>query len=171
MKLDDLIYDRTIDDVSYALLNPGSKEHLKGCYNYVDLNRIEQHCKYIMDLRNKKKVFDLVDLVVKTNWKVTDIPHINDFNRIRSNIIVLMEGLRKDLFEDIEFSDTMDYIKANILEKDLYIIKGLTERIERELQKCGSFYCGSKGLYAKPKEFIKIDIFSGDIRCGEEFKL
>ncbi len=65
----------------------------------------------------------------------------------------------------------MDYIKANVLEKDLDIIKGLTERIERELQRCGTFYCGLPGLYAKPKEFIKIDIFAGTIRCGEEYKL
>lgn len=164
------IYDRIQADVDLIKLDPSNKNH-KGVYNYTDLNRIENNCKFIMNLRNKKKVFEPVELVIKTNWKVTDIPHINDFNRIRNNIIALMEGMRKELFEDIEFSNTMDYIKANILEKDLDIIKGLTERIERELQICGTFYCGLNGLYAKPKEFIKIDIFSGVIHCGEECKL
>ncbi len=89
-----LIYDRTLEDVEYAMLHPDSEKHLKGAYNYTDLNRIENNCKYIMELRNEKQVFSPVDLVIKTNWKVTDIPHINDFNRIRNNIIALMEGMR-----------------------------------------------------------------------------
>lgn len=164
------IYDRTRADVDYIRLDPINGPE-KGCYNYTDLNRIENNCKYVMDLRNSRKILKPVEITTKTDWKVTDIPHINDFNRIRNNIIKLMEDMTIQEYETIEFSNTMDYIKANILEKDLAIIKHLNEVIEKEVLKCGTFYCGLRGLYAKPKEYIKVNIYSGVIRCGEEWKL
>ena len=43
----DLIYDRTQEDVDYALNNSASTDFLKGAYNYTDLNRIEEWCEYL----------------------------------------------------------------------------------------------------------------------------
>lgn len=168
--MNELIFDRTLEDVLYAIDNPDSTEYLKGCYNYTDLNRIESNCKYVMELRNKRGILKPIEIITK-EWNMKDIPHINDFNRIRSNIISLMQDMTIPEYETIEFSNTIDYIKANILEKDLSIIKHLIETIEKEVHKCGTFYCGLRGLYAKPKEYIKIKIYSGTIRCGEEFRL
>ena len=49
------IYDRTYGDVITAegqrnLVNP------KGCYNYVDLNRIENNTKYVMEDMLARKI-------------------------------------------------------------------------------------------------------------------
>lgn len=171
------IYDRTQADVDLIKLDPTNANN-KGAYNYTDLNRIENNCKYVMNLLNNSGLFYIpVIIKVKTDWNVRDIPHIKEINRIRQNIITLMNGMRLgDGYKEIEFSDTMDYIKANILEKDLEMIKDIIESCQRELRKCNTFYCGAMGLYAKadnqePTGFVKIKQYSGLIYCGEEFSL
>ncbi len=50
--MEDLIYDRTEEDVIYAKLNPNSAKKLKGALNYTDLNRIEIWSLYIQELLN-----------------------------------------------------------------------------------------------------------------------
>lgn len=171
------IYDRTQADVDLIRLDP-TNENNKGAYNYTDLNRIENNCEYVMNLLNNSGLFYIpVTIEVKMDWNVRDIPHIKEINRIRQNIITLMNGMRLgDGYKEIEFSNTMDYIKANILEKDLEMIKDIIESCQRELRKCNTFYCGAMGLYAKPDNqeptgFVKIKQYSGLIYCGEEFSL
>lgn len=173
------IYDRTQADVDLIKLDP-TNENNKGAYNFNDLNRIENNCEVVMNLLNNSGLFYIPVIVeVKTDWNVNDIPHITDINRIRNNIITLMNGMNLgDEYREIEFSNTMDYIKANILEKDLSLIKGIIESCMRELRKCKTFYCGANGigLYATPDEkeptgFVKVKQYAGLIYCGEEFSL
>lgn len=167
------IYDRTRADVDLIKLNP-TNENNKGAYNYNDLNRIENNCKYVMNLLNYSGLFYIpVKIEVKKDWNVKDIPHIKDINRIRQNIITLMNGMNLgEEYKEIEFSNTMDYIKANILEKDLYLIKNLLETCNRELRRCNTFYCGMpNGLCITGKEFIKVEKYAGLIYCGEELNL
>lgn len=171
------IYDRIQADVDLIRLDP-TNENNKGAYNYTDLNRVENNCEYVMNLLNNSGLFYIpVTIEVKTDWNVRDIPHIKEINRIRQNIITLKNGMRLGKeYKEIEFSNTMDYIKANILEKDLEMIKDIIESCQRELRKCNTFYCGAMGLYAKPDNqeptgFVKIKQYSGLIYCGEEFSL
>lgn len=174
------IYDRTQADVDTIRLDPTNTNN-KGAYNYEDLNRIENNCEYVMNLLNNSGLFYIpVEISVKTDWNVKDIPHIKEINRIRNNIITLMNGMNLgEEYKEIEFSNTMDYIKANILEKDLDLIKYIIESCVREIRKCHTFYCGANGigLYAKPKDgeipvgYVKIKQYSGLIYCGEEFSL
>ena len=85
--MDNLIYDRLSSDVDTALNNPDSTSSLKGAYNYTDLNRIENNCKYVMNLLNNSGLFYYPIIVeTKTDWTMKDIPHIKDINRIRKNI-------------------------------------------------------------------------------------
>ncbi len=173
------IYDRTQADVDTIRLDP-TNANTKGAYNYEDLNRIENNCEYVMNLLNNSGLFYIpVEISVKTDWNVKDIPHIKEINRIRNNIITLMNGMNLgEEYKEIEFSNTMDYVKANILEKDLDLIKYIIESCVRELRKCHTFYCGANGigLYAKPDNveptgFVKIKQYAGLIYCGEEFNL
>jgi len=115
----DPIYDRTQADVDLIKLDPTNSNN-KGAYNYTDLNRIESNCEYIMNLLNNSDLFYYpINIKVKTDWNVKDIPHIKDINRIRQNILTLKNGMNLgEEYKEIEFSKTMDYIKANILEKD-----------------------------------------------------
>lgn len=147
------IYDRTQADVDLIKLDPTNANN-KGAYNYTDLNRIENNCKYVMNLLNNSGLFYYPIIVeTKTDWTMKDIPHIKDINRIRKNIITLINGVNLgDEYKEIEFSNTMDYIKANILEKDLELVKNLMASCKREVQKCNMFFCGTRGLYALPSE-------------------
>ena len=163
----DPIYDRTQADVDLIKLDPTNSNN-KGAYNYTDLNRIESNCEYIMNLLNNSDLFYYpINIEVKTDWNVKDIPHIKDINRIRQNILTLKNGMNLgEEYKEIEFSKTMDYIKANI------------HSCMRELRKCNTFYCGANGigLYAKPDNqepvgFVKIKQYAGLIYCGEEFSL
>lgn len=112
------IYDRTRADVDTIKLDP-TNENNKGAYNYTDLNRIENNCKYVMNLLNNSGLLSTkLNLVIKTNWNVQDVPRIESINRIRNNIVALQNDMNfGDEYEEIEFSNSMDYIKANILEK------------------------------------------------------
>lgn len=140
------IYDRTKADVDLIKLDP-TNENNKGAYNFTDLNRIENNCEYIMNLLNDSGfLIEKISLVIKKDWKVTDIPTIDDINRIRNNILIL----KKDIvnIENIEFANTMNYTKANILEKDLEIIKNVIENSKAKIKKCNTFYCGEDSLFA-----------------------
>lgn len=137
------IYDRTRADVDLIKLDP-TNENNKGAYNYTDLNRIENNCEYVMNLINNSDYFsNKINITVKKNWNVFDIPQITEINRIRNNIITLINGMNLgNEYEKIEFSNTMDYIKANILEKDLYLIKLIIETYEKKLRYVNTFFCG-----------------------------
>lgn len=165
------IYDRTQADVDLIRLDP-INENTKGAYNYTDLNRIEYDCEFISKLRNRNPLFSNVDIVVKTDWNVYDIPTIEDINRIRNNILLLISEIDKGDFETIEFTNTMDYIKANILERNLNLINEVLENAQKELRRCNTFFCGTMGLgIYVDKIYVKSKLYTGVIYCGKEINL
>ncbi len=125
--MDDLIYDRSASDVETALNNPGSSTHLKGSYNYIDLNRIESWCEYLQNILVKYGFSET--LVIKTNWNMKDYPTRKHIDRIRSNIDTLKEFCYALTTETIIYNNTMNYEQANVLEKILYDINNYIEEI------------------------------------------
>lgn len=164
------IVDRIQADVDIMRLDP-TNENTKGAFNYTDLNRIETNCEYIMNLLNNSGFADsFIKLNIKKDWNVKDIPTITELNRIRNNIIKLINGMNLGKeYEEIEFSNTLNYIKANILEKNLELVKNAIEHYDKQIYNCGAFFCGLDGLpfYAKPIKFIPVVAFIGEIICGE----
>lgn len=118
--MDDLIYDRLLSDVETAMNNPGSIVHLKGSYNYTDLNRVEQWCGYLRDILSRYGFAET--LVIKTNWNLKDYPTRTQIDRIRHNIDKLKEFCYGIITETIIYNNTMNYEQANVLEKILYDI-------------------------------------------------
>ena len=116
--MDDLIYDRSASDVETALNNPGSSTHLKGSYNFTDLNRVESWCEYLMNIL-KKYGFSR-NLVIKTNWNMRDYPTRTHIDRIRNNIKTLKDFCYALTTETIIYNNTLNYEQANVLEKILY---------------------------------------------------
>ena len=118
--MDNLIFDRLSSDVDTALNNPENTTNLKGSYNYTDLNRIEQWCEYIQE---KLKEYGFKEeLVLKLDWNLRDYPTRTHIDRIRSNIDTLKNFCYSLLTETIVYDNTMDFEKANILEKILFDI-------------------------------------------------
>lgn len=119
------VYDRTLSDVIEVKNNPLSS-NTKGAFNCSDLNRIENNTIYVANLFEEVYGFSL-NLITKTNWSIEDIPTINEINRIRNNVLRISQEISIEDFQNIEFSKTMNYVKANALEYDLYLIKNLLE--------------------------------------------
>ena len=142
--MDELIYDRTQSDVDYALNNPSSEQFLKGAYNYVDLNRIEEWCEYIAEQLNLYHY--PVSIVTKTNWTMEDFPTKVEMKRIRDNV----ESLKNAYYSFTlvpENLDKMTYQKANDLEMVLYEIKTYIDNMVNSFLYSGTFYSGeSEGL-------------------------
>lgn len=119
------IYDRTYGDVLSAesdrdLVNP------KGCYNYIDLNRIENNTKYCMEYMLEHKIIRVPpSLAIKTNWTEKDIPTREDMIRIIQNIQLLMNLSNPVVTENflvIYESTQFTYTLANAIENNLYVM-------------------------------------------------
>ena len=115
----ELIYDRTEDDVNYALNNQNSTSLLKGAYNYTDLNRIEEWCEYLATQLTSYNY--TVNITTKTNWTMKDFPTETQLDRIRSNVKKIKDAYYSytSVPTNVNF---MTYSKANQLEKVLYEI-------------------------------------------------
>lgn len=130
--MDNLIFDRLKTDVENALNNPSSAEFLKGAYNYTDLNRVETWCKYIQELLNDYG--KNIDLEIKTDWNLRDYPTRIQIDRIRGNIDYLKDLFQELQTETIEYVNTLDYEKANVLEKIIYDVHEYIKEMTRTLE-------------------------------------
>ncbi len=125
--MDDLIYDRTQADVTYALNNPSSESFLKGAYNYVDFNRVESWCEYIANALNSYNY--KVDVMVKTNWSMSDFPTDQDFERIRQNILNLKNAYVTFTAVPANLKN-ITYQKANDIERILDELFSILKHME-----------------------------------------
>lgn len=167
----DLVFDRTAADV--AAVDSSSKELQKGAWNYIDLSRIEYWCQNIKDrmdflwyktkglnIRKGKtlyqdlysvkyeefKDFTYEELLVFFSWHMSDIPTLVEINRIRNNVDIIKNLLLENSNLVVEFSDNMNYEKANILEQILYESDKRLSHIEKQTIYCGTFFCGESSI-------------------------
>jgi len=127
--MDDLIYDRTQEDVDRAIeLNDKYSRGtitaqelvewdngLKGTYNYTDINRIEQWSQYIAQQLYTYGYLNL-NITVKTNWIMSEFPTSLEMKRIRDNVQKLKNAFIS--FTQVPSNlEKMTYQKANDLEK------------------------------------------------------
>lgn len=134
--MDDLIYDRTEAD----LLNKTDKAY----YNYTDINRIEEWCEYLANKLNNYNY--TVDIIVKTNWAMTDFPTVSEMERIRGNIDILKERY----FAFTEVPDNLNFMgieKANAIEKILEEINVILKNMENYFVHSGVASCGQGRLW------------------------
>jgi hypothetical protein len=145
--MDKLIFDRTPADVEYARNNPSAEEWLKGCYNYIDLNRVEEWCKYLSNLLNSYGYGNLIN--GKTDWGINDIQTVEQMARYLNNVKILMETfiLKKDTPKLPDTINKLTYSQANDIEKILYDINELIDKMEAIFRYSGTFYSSeSEGL-------------------------
>lgn len=92
-------------------------------------------------------IFDMFfEYIEYGSWKMSDIPTLDEINRIRNNIQQLKDKFTTKSILTIVSDDTMNYIQANILEQILSEINELFPLYQKSLQYCGTFYCGQKTL-------------------------
>ena len=118
--MDNLIFDRLRSDVDTALSNPENTSFLKGAYNYTDLNRVEEWCDFLQTILRYYGYKE--ELVIKKDWNLRDYPTRKQIDRIRSNIDSLKDYCYALSTETIIYDNSLDYEKANVLEKILFDI-------------------------------------------------
>lgn len=128
------VYDRLQSDVV--------EKTDKGYLNASDLNRIEFNCRYLADTLDSLG-YNIV-LVTKVNWLRTDMPWISDIERIKDNVLRLI-----DVFCNAEYSPDLPadltrltHLKLNDIEKNLYDIKQNLDNMLKIVRYSGTFYSG-----------------------------
>ena len=134
--MEDLIFDRTQNDLE--------QKTPKGYYNYTDLNRIETWCEYLANLLTSYSY--PVSITVKKNWAMSDLPNVNDMERIRSNVNAIKTVFHAytNIPENLEY---MTIEKANDIEKILSELDFLTKNMISSFRYSNTFNSGeSEGL-------------------------
>lgn len=137
------IYDRTSADVDFARRNQGSTEDLKGALNYSDLNRIEGNVQYLAQTLREHGYTSAV--TVKTDWNGTDIPTLKQLNRIRDNVVALINAYKLVLSAGMTLPDygkMLNYNQINQLEFDLFYIDDMVSRMDMAYAYTGDCMCG-----------------------------
>lgn len=134
--MENLIFDRTQNDVEQGTS--------KGYYNYTDLNRVEAWCEYLANLLTSYSY--PVSITIKKNWTMSDLPNVNDMERIRSNVNAIKTAFHAytNIPENLEY---MTIEKANDIEKILSEIDFLTKNMISSFRYSNTFNSGeSEGL-------------------------
>lgn len=124
--MENLIFDRTQNDLE--------QNTPKGYYNYTDLNRVEEWCEYLANLLTSYSY--PVNIQVKKNWQMSDLPNTDDMERIRKNV----NRLKEAYFSFTQIPENLNYMtieKANSIEKILNEIDKILEAFENDFIYCG----------------------------------
>ena len=132
--MENLVFDRTSTDV----INKTSK----GYHNYTDINRIEKWCKYLAELLNSYGY--PVRITAITNWELQDIRYASEMERIRSNVSKIKQAyyIYTSTPSVPETLNKIDIEKANAIEKILFDIDELMNKMVAEFRKSGTFSSG-----------------------------
>lgn len=116
--------------------------HLKGVYNYTDMNRVESAVEYVANRLNEAGY--VVTLVVKKNWTKTDKPTLNDLNRYMKNIAEIRKTLAT--FETTPEAPTterkLNFQMANAIEQILTDVDDLVTKMVSAYFYLGDLYSG-----------------------------
>lgn len=123
------IYDRTYGDVQDAYFNP-DQENPKGCWNAVDLNRIENNIAYCAEYMYEQRIVQSPVAIVGPEfeeWTGEMIPTKAEIDRILNNTRLLIELSRNnpaiaDQLPTIYAATQINYLYANDIEYALDII-------------------------------------------------
>lgn len=157
--MDYLVTDRTTDDARYARENQANVLLNKGALNYIDLNRIENVYKYLIDTlvtegyyiphtyRNWTEIYvdenGVTQSEVFTDWHEINKLWLEEANRIRLNHNNLGQIFLCGFFHDkIAYSNYLNYVEANTLEDILQKTKETYDNMQKQRLICGTFNCG-----------------------------
>lgn len=110
-------------------------------WNAEDLNRIEEWTGFLRDLLDEYGYH--IELEIKTDWVMADIPVISEINRLRSNVDALQNGFYSlPEWQEIFYENTIGFEQANAIEWDLHLVSLWLEKMVESFKRSGSFYSG-----------------------------
>lgn len=132
--LEDLITDRTADDVS--------RETDKGFYNYTDLNRVESACVTVVGVLNDAG--HPTTLQPQRTWSMVDFPNTTEMNRYLANVKRCKSqlGVPDEFYGLPNNMEELDYKYANAIEKSLLQTVEFVGKIKEQEIYSGEFNSG-----------------------------
>ena len=116
--------------------------HLKGAYNYTDMNRVESAVEYVASRLTEAGY--VVIPVVKKDWSGTDKPTLDDIKRYMKNVAYIRAALTtfSTTPEAPTIGKHLTYQMANAMEQILIDVDDLITRMASAYFYMNDLYCG-----------------------------
>ena len=119
----------------------GDVYELKGCFNLLDLNRIENDIKFLAE---KMESFGYAPNIHGKQWSREDMPNQNDMSRIVDNIRSLISAFYSPNNPPSLPTTMLSYKDINAIEENLYLIKQLLDVMQTSFKMVGTIKSGSR---------------------------
>lgn len=122
------------------VVHVGDVYELKGCFNLLDLNRIESNIAFLAE---KMESFSYSPNIHGKQWTKADMPNQNDMSRIVDNIRSLIDAFYPPDNPPSLPTTMLSYSDINAIEENLYLIKQLLDCMQSSFKKVGTIKSGS----------------------------
>ena len=141
------ITDRTLADVEHALENQASSESLKGALNWTDLNRIENNAENLYQILTRAGYWSPFTSR-GDDWAVNEIIYQDDIDRLRKNIIGMLEGFyrRPDRDQVVIGRVNPDFREVNLWEQSLVDLDFYVTAMIGAYRYSGTFAAGGQSF-------------------------
>lgn len=134
------------DGVAYVegevlVVHVGDVYELKGCFNLLDLNRIESNIAFLAE---KMESFSYAPNIHGKQWSRVDMPNQNDMSRIVDNIRSLIDAFYPPDNPPSLPTTMLYYNDINAIEENLYLIKQLLDVMQTSFKMVGTIKSGSR---------------------------
>ena len=129
------------DDV--LVVRVGDVYELKGCFNLLDLNRIEGDIDFLAE---NMENFSYSPNIHGKEWNRGDMPNQNDMSRIVDNIRALIDAFYPPNNPPSLPSVMLSYSDINAIEENLYLIKQMLDCMQTSFKQVGTIKSGSRML-------------------------
>lgn len=126
------------NDVLY--IRVGDVYELKGCFNLLDLNRIEGNIAFLAE---KMESFSYSPSIRDKQWDRVGMPNQNDMSRIIENIRSLISAFYSPDNPPPLPTTMLSYKDINAIEENLYLLKQLLDSMQSSFKQLGTIRSGS----------------------------
>lgn len=123
------------------VIHMGDVYELKGCFNLLDLNRIENNIEFLAE---KMESFSYAPNIHGKLWNREGMPSQNDMSRIVDNIRALISAFYSPDNPPPLPTTMLSYNDINAIEENLYLIKQLLDVMQTSFKKVGTIKSGSR---------------------------
>ena len=116
---------------------------LKGCFNLLDLTRIEDNITYLAETMES---FSYAPNIRGKQWNRVDMPTQNDMSRIIENIRSLISAFYSPDKPPSLPNTMLSYNDINAIEENLYLIKQMLDCMQTSFKKVGTIKSGTRSL-------------------------
>lgn len=148
--MESLITDRSQSDVVFAMANRDSPIHLKGFYDYRDLNRVGEWINYWALKLNNFGYRNTISIKTDYNSESLDFSKVNDIITKLTEIKNIVNGFSPISKLPVDMDELWEYngfVKANDIEKFIYEIDEYIETISSTWLLIGTFSVGNNRAY------------------------